>query len=47
VKHTALDGLRVGFQVVVLRDAVRGVDVQPGDSERAIEEIQAAGGTLR
>ena len=46
VKHSTLDARRAGFEVVVLSDAVRGVDVQPGDSERAIEEMRAAGATL-
>jgi nicotinamidase/pyrazinamidase len=43
VRETALDGLRLGFSVTVLVDAVRGVDLQPGDSERALEELKAAG----
>jgi nicotinamidase/pyrazinamidase len=43
VKHTVLDGLKEGFKVVLLEDAIRGVDVQPGDSERAIEEMIRAG----
>ena len=42
----ALDALREGFRVTVDRGAVRGVDVQPGDSERALEEMQAAGASL-
>ena len=43
VRATALDGLAAGFEVVVLEDAVRAVDVQPGDGERALTEIAAAG----
>jgi nicotinamidase/pyrazinamidase len=43
VKHTALDGLREGFAVVVLGDAIRGVDLQPDDSARALAEMRAAG----
>jgi nicotinamidase/pyrazinamidase len=43
VKHTALDGLREGFAVVVLADAIRGVDLKPGDSTRALSEMRAAG----
>jgi nicotinamidase/pyrazinamidase len=43
VRATALDALRQGFAVTVPRAAVRGVDVQPGDSERALEELAAAG----
>jgi len=43
VKHTVLDGLKKGFQVVLLEDAARGADLQPGDSERAIAEMVRAG----
>jgi nicotinamidase/pyrazinamidase len=43
VRATALDALREGFEVVVLQDAVRAVDVQPGDGERALAEVRAAG----
>lgn len=43
VKHTVLDGLKERFKVVLLEDAIRGVDLQPGDSERAIAEMIRAG----
>jgi nicotinamidase/pyrazinamidase len=46
VKNTALDALRLGFGVTVDSEAVRGVEVAPGDSERALEEIRAAGGEV-
>ena len=46
VKATVLDGLKAGLTMVVLQDAVRAVNVQPGDGEKAIEEMQAAGATL-
>jgi nicotinamidase/pyrazinamidase len=46
VRHTALDALREGFAVRVDRAGIRGVDVQPGDSERALEELAAAGATV-
>src|SRR5215467_911723 len=45
VKHTVLDGLKEGFEVVLLEDATRGVNLQPGDSERAVEEMIRAGAT--
>ena len=45
VRATALDALREGFDVTVDREGVRGIDVTPGDSERALGEIEAAGGT--
>jgi len=43
VKWTALDAVRRGFEVLVLADAIRGVDAQPDDSARAVEEMKAAG----
>jgi len=43
VKHTILDGLKRGFKAVLLEDAVRGVNLRPGDSERAIAEMIRAG----
>ena len=43
VKNTALDGLRGGLGVRVDSRAVRGVDLQPGDSERALDELRDAG----
>lgn len=43
VKCTALDARSLGFRTVVVLDACRGVDVQPGDVERAIDEMKAAG----
>jgi nicotinamidase/pyrazinamidase len=46
VKNTALDALREGFEVTVDGEAVRGVDVQPGDSARALEDLRAAGATV-
>lgn len=46
VKATALDGLNGGFEVVVVADAVRGVEVRPGDSEAALAEMKDAGAIL-
>jgi nicotinamidase/pyrazinamidase len=43
VKQTAADALREGFSVSVDREAIRGIDVKPGDSERALDELRAAG----
>jgi nicotinamidase/pyrazinamidase len=43
VLNTARDALREGFGVRVDPAAVRGVEVEPGDSERALEELRAAG----
>ena len=38
-----LDALRAGLGTTVLSDGIRGVDVQPGDSQRALDELLAAG----
>jgi nicotinamidase/pyrazinamidase len=43
VKATALDGVRLGYEIVVLLDAVRAVDLAAGDGERALDEMAAAG----
>jgi nicotinamidase/pyrazinamidase len=46
VKNTVLDARRLGLDVTVIEDAVRGVDVAPGDSERALEEMERAGAAI-
>ncbi len=46
VRATTLDALRLGFDVTVDRQGIRGIDVSPGDSERALAEIEAAGGSV-
>lgn len=46
VKQTAIDALRRGFNVTVDSDAVRGIDSRPGDSQRALREVEEAGGRL-
>jgi len=46
VKATVLDGLKEGFTVYLLVDAVRGVDREEGDSERAVEEMKEKGALM-
>jgi nicotinamidase/pyrazinamidase len=46
VKATALDGARLGYQTAVLLDGVRAVDLEPGDGDRALEELEEAGVVL-
>ncbi len=46
VKATALDGITEGFTVELITDAVRSVDLVEGDGAAALEEVEAAGGTL-
>lgn len=43
VKQTVLDACRLGFRVVLLEDAICGLDVKPGDSQEALQEMQAVG----
>ena len=40
---SVLDALDLGFKVTVVRDACRGIDLQPGDSERALAKAACAG----
>jgi len=46
VKNTVLDALRAGFRVRALPDAMRAVNLQPGDDARALEEMRAAGAEI-
>lgn len=46
VKHSVVDARTHGFGVVVVRDAIRGVEVVAGDSDRAVEIMKAAGATF-
>lgn len=43
VKYSALDAIRLGFNVWVIEDACRGVDLQPGDVSKALAQMRAAG----
>ena len=45
VKATALDAVRLGYDTALLSDAIAAVDLQPGDGDRAIDEMRAAGVT--
>jgi nicotinamidase/pyrazinamidase len=46
VNATALDGMKEGFRVRVLWDAIRAVDLKEGDGDRAIAEVEAAGAEI-
>lgn len=46
VKATVLDLLNHGFSVTLLADAVRGVNIFPDDSVKAMEEMVAAGAVV-
>ncbi len=43
VKATVLDALELGFEVTVVEDGCRAVDMTPGDGAAALEEMRAAG----
>ena len=43
VRSSALDALRAGLKVTILTDAVAGVELVAGDSERALVEMKRAG----
>ena len=46
VKNTVLDCLKAGFKVVVVSDGCRAVNVNPGDDQRAFDEMSAAGAEI-
>ncbi len=46
VKETAIDSLDHGFDTTVLADGVRGVNLEAGDDERALDAVRAAGGSI-
>jgi nicotinamidase/pyrazinamidase len=46
VRASAIDACHEGFDVVVVEDAIRPVDVEPGDGQRAIDLMIGAGATF-
>jgi nicotinamidase/pyrazinamidase len=46
VRATVLDALRLGYEVYLVEDAVRAVNVNPDDGENALAEMQTAGAKL-
>jgi len=47
VKFTALDAAALGFQTILIENASRGVDLHPGDVQKAISEMRQAGVTIK
>ena len=43
VRATALDGLKLGYRVVVIEDGVRGVNVNSDDSAKALQDLRQRG----
>jgi len=46
VKNTVLDALKSGLRVKALRSAMRAVELNPGDGDRALEEMRLAGAEI-
>jgi len=46
VQFTVLDALAEGFDVRVVTDGCRAVDLQPGDDQRALQTMRSAGASL-
>lgn len=46
VRASALEGIKQGFAVTVLTDAVKGVNLKRGDSARALKEMARAGAEM-
>jgi nicotinamidase/pyrazinamidase len=46
VRASAIDACREGFDTTVVTDAIRAVEVEPGDGERALEDMKRAGAKL-
>jgi nicotinamidase/pyrazinamidase len=46
VRSTALDATALGYEATVVAEGVRAVDLEPGDGQRALDEIAAAGVAL-
>lgn len=47
VKYTVLDARQLGFSVTLVAAGCRAVNLAPGDGERAIDEMRAAGAVIR
>ncbi len=46
VKATVLDALNKGFKTFVLTDCIKAVDINPGDGDKALEEMKRKGAFL-
>jgi nicotinamidase/pyrazinamidase len=46
VKQTVLDARRAGFRVTAIAEAMRPVEIEKGDGERAIKEMREAGAAV-
>jgi nicotinamidase/pyrazinamidase len=43
VKYSALDARQLGLTTYVILDGCRGIELEPGDIDRALDEMKRAG----
>jgi nicotinamidase/pyrazinamidase len=43
IRSSALDARKAGLEVTVLSDGIAGVNITPGDTEKALEEMERSG----
>jgi len=46
VKYTVLDSIKLGFTTHVILEGCRGIDMNPGDCKKAINEMKQAGAII-
>jgi nicotinamidase/pyrazinamidase len=46
VKYSALDACQLGLTTYVILDGCRGIELEPGDIDRALDEMKRAGAVL-
>jgi nicotinamidase/pyrazinamidase len=46
VKYSTLDARQLGFNAHVILDGCRGIDLEPGDIDRALDEMKRVGATI-
>ena len=45
-KYSALDARQLGLTTCVILDGCRGIELEPGDIDRALDEMKRAGAIL-
>ena len=46
VKYTVLDSIGLGFNTFVITEGCRGIDMNPGDCKKAVDEMKQAGAII-
>lgn len=46
IKYSALDARHLGLTTFVILDGCRGIELEPGDIDRALEEMKRAGAII-